>query len=206
MSPSILGANLDRLEALWWAHPARTPRRTYGSQFFAWDFDPAGEGTVVSIGANYGQHPTSAPHAITKANLRSWMRNYQHAANTIAGTWETQWRTHNWSAGGRPPLCPRYFVMTNVVPWITAKPWTLLPPKHAAAIVARASMIYRGKFLDDLVLLLPEAFVVGHGIDTRTLPHLPAAVGRWNNWMLYANLSYKKTPSCWSAAHSRFLF
>jgi hypothetical protein len=96
--------------------------------------------------------------------------------------------------------------MTNIVPWITARKWTLLSQVETVALINQTWSSLSGGFLDDLAIALPEAFAVGHGIDEKTLPYLPPAVSRWRSWMLYANLSFPQTPSGWSAALERFKF
>jgi hypothetical protein len=134
------------------------------------------------------------------------MNNYKHAAGQVGGAWMSDWKSHHWLVGTTtPPLKPRYFIMTNLVPWITFRPWTLLSQTDTVGLVNLARSSFP-TYLDDLAAALPDAFAVGHGIDEKTLPYLPNAIYRWKNWMLYANLSFPKTPSAWSAADERFKF
>lgn len=198
---------LDPLEQKWRAalSSKSTPLLAVGgAQFFAWDEDPDGEGTVVCIGSNYSQYPTTA-HYPTKAKLGPWLQNYRHAATQVAGTRSSAWKFHGWLVGNSPPLRPRYFVMSNLVPWITSRRWTLLSQVETVGLI-HFSWTTVGAYLDDLATALPGAFAVGHGIDPKTLPYLPNAVSKWKSWMLYANLSFPKKPSGWDASNDRFKF
>ena len=202
---------LDPLERKWQAEISSCtppPASVGGAQFFAWDEDPQGEGTVVCIGANYGQFPTTVSHHPTKlkSGLASWMSNYRHAVQEIGKSpWSSEWPNRGWLRGTTPPSRPRYFVMSNVVPWITSRAWTLLPEAETSLLAHDSAPLAAG-YLADLRSSLPEAFAVGHGIDDQTLPYLPGAVSRWSNWMLYANLSFRQTPSRWNAGAGRFVF
>lgn len=199
---------LDSLEQKWrsiLANHAPPPLAVGGAQFFAWDEDREGEGTVVCIGANYTQYPEKA-HFPTKTTLTSWFSNYRYAANLVGSApWQSAWSQHGWLVGPTPPLRPRYFVLTNLVPWITSRSWTQLSQTETVGLIHLAWKTVGG-YLDDLAQELPNAFAVGHGIDKKTLPYLPGAASKWNNWMLYANLSYPQTPSSWDASQSRFCF
>ena len=200
---------LDPLEVKWRATfntpPLNTPPLSIGgAQFFAWDQDPSGEGVVVCIGSNYSQYPTQ-PHLPTRTNLRKELSNYKFAAQQIRGSWQSDWRAHRWLVGNLPPSHPRYFVMSNLVPWITSKEWTRLPKAQTHQAIALARTVVPGH-LDDLAQALPDAFAIGHGINHRTLPYLQIDVSKWKDWMLYANLTYRQTPSRWDATCNRFKF
>lgn len=199
---------LDNLEEKWRRKlPNPQPSNTTGEvQFFAWDENKAGDGIVVCIGSNFGQKQTMA-HIPTKANLRPWFNNYQHAAEQfISPQWQKQWREHGWLVGTNPPLKPRFFIMTNLVPWITNTAWGDLPHNTAESLMKQAEIQFNGGFLDDLQNEFPDAFAVGHGINENILPFLfqYRPFERWRNWMLYANLSHKKTPTRWT--DGRFVF
>jgi hypothetical protein len=110
------------------------------------------------------------------------MRSY--AVLQISGSWKKPWEDHKWLFGAAlPPQNPRYLVMTNLVPWITYRSWTLLSHIETVGLIKFASKTVAG-FLGDLAKELPDAFAVGHGIDDTTLPYLPSAVSKWRNWMV----------------------
>jgi hypothetical protein len=197
---------LDKLEEKWrnkikLISPKPT-RATDEVQFFAWDEDEdkSGDGIVVCIGSNYGQSPTKA-HFPTKAELGTWFNNYRHAAIQVSSPqWEKQWREHGWLVGINPPLKPRYFIMTNIVPWITERKWTDLTNDEIADLLKNSTQEY----LCDLAKELPNAFAVGHGISSKTFPFLQSPLACWANRMYYTNLSYQHTPTRW--ADGRFVF
>ena len=200
---------LDQLEQKWRAvlAPYSPPLAIGGTQCFAWyeNEDSQSVGVVVCIGSNYSQYPTK-PHFPTKdRSLGTCFSSYCHAAKQIAGSWGSDWRLHSWLVNSSPPLNPRYFVMSNLVPWITSRPWTLLTEIQTHHLIHLAFPIATA-YLDELAKELPDAFAVGHGIDDKILPYLPGAVSRWKSWMLYANLSRLQTPSAWSVSLNCFKF
>lgn len=198
---------LDQLELKWRSLVnCCTPAECVGgAQFFAWDEDPDGEGVVICIGSNYSQYPTTS-HASTKTGLRTWRANYRHAVNQINSGWDREWREHAWLAGNTPPDKPRFFIMSNLVPWITSRSWTLLSEVTTRGIVDCFDQRFCKGHLVDLQAMFPAAFVVGHGINDRTFPYLHAAIDLWDDRMIWANLSFPKTPSVWDPARQRFKF
>lgn len=196
------------MEKKWADRPrAATPPDCTGEVvYFGWDVDAGGVGTVICIGANYGQGDGEKGRVDTRAKLASWMRNYRHAAANVAGPHLDAWRLHGWANGSPPPLRPRYFIMTNVVPWITTVPWTSLRPEFAHGLARAREARTEPDHLDELAAALPDAFAVGHGVSPVTLPYVKAAARLWRGWMLYANLSFPQTPSRWDAQLERFVF
>jgi len=202
---------LDRLETKW-----RTLIQGYvpstcvgGTQFYTWDCDndPKAHGMVICIGSNYSQYPTQ-PHHPTKENLDQWMIFYQHAANLINNNevWSEEFRIHNWWVGNKPPPKPKIFIMTNIVPWITSRKWSLLSETNTLDIINSYNARFQKAHLLDLQMLFPNAFIVGHGINKNILPHLYSAVSLWNNYMLWANLTFQQTPSKWDKDKEIFIF
>jgi len=177
--------------------------------FFAWDEDSAAssQDVVVCVGANYGQGAERGPTGEgRRAALGSWMGNYRKAVEALAANQlaERAWREHGWLVGPMPKR-PRYFVMTNVVPWITRTAWTKLPEADARALVEAASL--RPSHLDELHDRLIGSFAVAHGIDEKTMPHVQVAVRhRWSSYLFYANLSHPQQPGDWNENQARFSF
>ena len=198
----------DSLERKWRARTvsAVPVQCVGGAQFFAWDEDLSGTGVVICVGANYSQLPTVA-HLPTRTHLGSWMANYRQAAAQVnSGQWNSLWRQHQWLKGLNPFPRPCLFIMTNLVPWITSHRWTSTSLVVTNGMVNGFNNLYRYQHFQDLKAAFPNAFVVGHGVDHRTLPYLQQPISLWSDWMLYANLTFSKRPSRWSSRHNRFMF
>lgn len=199
---------LDALEGKWRSlvHCFAPPECTGEVQFFAWNDEEEGEGVVICIGSNYSQYPTTAEPR-TKTNLSIWRSNYKHAVNTLGrAPWSGLWREYKWLIGNDPPPKPRFFIMTNLVPWITSRPWTDLSESSTRALIDEFYRHFRHAHLLDLKIMFPTAFVVGHGVDNKTLPYLHRAIGLWDNRMIRANLTYQQTPTGWNTRRQRFKF
>jgi hypothetical protein len=197
------GSWLNDLEASCRLEMSRNPtkRCTGEAVYYSCDIDSDDDasGTVICVGANYGQG-TEKGRSDTHAKLGPWRRNYTLAARSMR-TCGDEWRERGWLSGN-PPLKPRTFIMTNIVPWITDVAWSELSIAEATALVDEAAA---SRHLEKLAAKLPDAFAIAHGIDVRTFPHVRDAVkSNWDSWMLYANLSFPWLPSQWNG--QRFTF
>ena len=199
---------IGALEAAWRARTRveADEHRTGATQFFAWQADEEGQDTVICVGSNYGQGAGEGDSTKTEEDLSRWRRNYCRAALAIVGAWESTFREHLWLVGASPPLRPKLFVMTNLVPAITRKQWTELPDAVATQLIAESDASSPTGDLMDLARLFPHATAVGHGISPPVLAALPKAIRKWPSQLLYANLSYPRAPSSWDQGSKRFRF
>jgi hypothetical protein len=176
---------------------------------------------VLAIGSNFTQDPyTSLPSIYD--NLTQWHNNARHAmkvldpSNSGKQSWHAAWINHQWLS---TPVLPFHaeddhmFIMTNWCPWITQVKWTDLD-KHSGPGTSdgllKASQT-NGVFthIMDLLKYLNgngyKTIIILHGLEP-ILNHSRTYSAKLTNWFLYANLTYKRTPTKWDTSLNRFVF
>jgi hypothetical protein len=172
---------------------------------------------VICIGSNYSQG-AGQTHKRCSTNLNStpfcldnyfWMR----AVFEQYPQWKHEWVQHMWSSACFPYLPAKdelFFVMTNLCPWITTGKWSALPPTQASGLLSASKIGGEYRHIEDLLSMLTARqrhfVVVLHGINDNICDELLDLFKDRDNWLLYPNFTWKRTPIRWDAGKNKFVF